>query len=109
MAEPQIDPFTGAVPIWSDPTEKPTAEKQLADHIHQVWRNRHVSLAEHPELLATVARLEKDGVNIDLTKGQAGIDQFCDAVATELQKPENNGRTGMLADINEWQRENGFV
>lgn len=104
----QIDPFTSAPLLWSEPTQKPDAQQQLADHLLQSWRNRHVSLAEHPELMATVARLEKDGTTIDLTKGQSGIDQFCDAVAAELQKPENNGRTGMLAEISDWQKENGF-
>lgn len=103
----QINEFTGARDLWSEPTPAPTGAQQLADHIQQTYRNRHQMLAEHPNLTEVATRLGQEG-KLDMSTGQAGIDAFTDLVAAELSKPEANGPTGMLADLVEWQTKSGF-
>lgn len=104
----QLNEFTGAPNIWDEPAAaEPSAEQKLVDHIHQTYRGRHPLAASHPALMEVARRLGEEG-KLDLTHGQGGIDSFCDEVARELEKPENNGRTGMAAEIDDWQKANGF-
>lgn len=102
----EINPYTGSYTIWDEPEVAPTQQAQLAEHIEQRFRNRHQFLANHHGLNEAAGRLAS---TLDLSKGEAGLDTFLDAVAADLEKPENNGLDGMLGEIVAEQRRMGLI
>lgn len=102
-----VNPATGYVVPFGEAEPDKTAQEQLADHLYQEFRNRHVMHGGCPRDMVE----EAVGRVLDKTKdtppdfsSRQGVDTFLDSVRDEMDAP----RDDYLGQLQEWQRKSGF-